>query len=147
MASKPKVKIVYRYRERQRAPAQVEVSGSGDINVGTKVTGFVSKFNEFRQIAISVGTVVFGVWAFLLPYVNAQAEDLLRDKLVAIGMDPSNIQTLNESLKELTEKSDERDQKVDKILEYIQKQELRQQILPPIQMQAAPQPIPLAPVQ
>lgn len=144
-----KQKIIYRYRDRPAPRVQV----TGPVSVETKAVSVFSRVREFQQMLITLGSVAAAAWIFLGPYVNAQADSLLRDKLVQIGMDPANIQQLNKNLEELQQKGEERAQKVDdlksavdKILIIIEQQQ-RQVIPYPQQMQAAPPPMPIQPAQ
>lgn len=146
MPTKPK--IVYRTRYRNRPRAQVEISG-GPVNVGSKVSSIASKARDFQQILFMLGFIGAATWLFLGPFVNAQAEALLKNKLVDIGMDPASIQTLNNNLVEIQKSSDDRDQTVQELktdlskVLYLLEQQQRQQILYPPAMQAAPMPVPV----
>lgn len=83
---KAKTKIVYR----DRAPAHRHANWISDLTVG-----------QIKQWLFVMVPLITGVWIFAGPYVDAKAEELLRDKLTTMGMDPANIQTLNRNIADL----------------------------------------------
>jgi hypothetical protein len=70
---------------------------------------------QIKQWLMVMVPLVTSLWLFAGPYVNAKAEDLLKEKLVQIGMDPATVQALNKNLLELQETVKAKDGAVDKL--------------------------------
>ena len=87
-----KTKIVYRDR-----PIKPEELGGmfSSITLGS-----------VRRWLFIVVPIVASVWGLMGPYFNAQAEQMLRNKLIEVGIDPENIQLLNKNLTELQKNVD-----------------------------------------
>lgn len=78
--------------------------------------------NDLKHWVLVMAPIVFSVWAFAGPYVDAKAEQLLKEKLIVIGMDPGNIQSLNSNLSELQSTVKELDRTKNEAAEELRKQ-------------------------
>lgn len=85
-------------RGRASAPRETHV----DVNVGGNgLTKWAQKIKDLQQLLIALGLVGGFAWIFLGPFVQAQAESIVKSQLIAIGADPATIQSLNGSVKGL----------------------------------------------
>lgn len=107
MASKPKVKIIYRNRPAPRVLPPQELNVTGQVNLGAAVSKIASKSRDWMQLWVFVAFFGGAIWAVVLPMANAQAEEFMKTKLADMGMDPANIQSLNENFKTLNSERQE----------------------------------------
>ena len=116
---KAKPRIVYRTRTVYRDKPEDETTTTATASVITtsKVNSWIGSItiSDIKQwLTIMVPLALFW-WGYLGPLVDAKAEELLKNKLITIGMDPENIQTLNKNLLELQETVRAKDGAYDKL--------------------------------
>lgn len=104
-SARRRTRIIYRDRPKGEVTTALTASVTQSGNPAQWFNSIT--FGQFKQWLVFVAPLVFATWAFVLPYVDAQAEDLLTKKLIQIGMDPANIQTLNGGVASLGKDVDE----------------------------------------
>lgn len=111
--AKPKIKyrtkIVYRNR-----PQDEVTTATASVITTSKVNSWIGGITIADMKAwlqVMVPLAVFW-WAYLGPYVESKAEEFLIIKLAQNGVDPKNIQSLNEGIAKLNEQAETKDQAV-----------------------------------
>ena len=74
---------------------------------------------QIKQWLTVMVPIAFGFWAFAGPYVDAKAEELLKSKLIEIGMDPATVQALNKNLIELQENVKKKEESTSKLADDV----------------------------
>jgi hypothetical protein len=117
--TKAKPRIVYRTRTvyRDRPEDEQTTTATASVITTQKVNGWIGSITiaDMKQwLQVMVPLAVFW-WAYLGPLVETKAEELLAGKLAQMGVDPSNIKTLNESIAKLQDQTDSKEQAVEKL--------------------------------
>ena len=122
--TKAKPRIVYRTRTvyRDRPDDEQTTTATASVITTQKVNGWIGSITiaDMKQwLQVMVPLAVFW-WAYLGPLVDSKAEELLVSKLVQIGMDPANIQTLNKSIQQLQAQAEAKQQSDEKLSSDVQ---------------------------
>lgn len=105
-----------------------------------------------KQWVATIGPVALAAYLWVIPQIQAQTQNYLKNQLDALGISADNIAGLNKNLEEMQKKDDERSKDIEaikdglgKLIYQLEQQKLQQVPVYPPTQQAAPPPVPLPP--
>lgn len=72
-----------------------------------------------KQFFVTVGPIVVGAYLWVIPQIDAKAEQYVRSQFIAVGMDPKNIASLQETIVELQGQVKKKDEAVEELSDEV----------------------------